>query len=94
MPGILTALLDAANPFATETVRGLEDVVHEHGCAVYLCSTDGSPDREARYLRLLEEQRCAGHLRWSWGSAAGAPRPDMNSAQAAKFRCLDMFFPS
>ena len=27
-----------------------------------------------RLLRLLEEQRCAGHLRWSWGSAAGAPR--------------------
>ncbi len=55
-------VLDAANPFATETVRGLEDVVHEHGCAVYLCSTDGSPDREARYLRLLEEQRVQGIL--------------------------------
>jgi LacI family transcriptional regulator len=51
-------VLDAANPFATETVRGLEDVVHEHGCAVYLCSTD----REARYLRLLEEQRVQGIL--------------------------------
>jgi len=55
-------VLDAANPFATETVRGLEDVVHEHGCAVYVCSTDGSPDREARYLRLLEEQRVQGIL--------------------------------
>ncbi len=55
-------VLDAANPFATETVRGLEDVVHEHGCAVYLCSTDGSADREARYLRLLEEQRVQGIL--------------------------------
>jgi LacI family transcriptional regulator len=55
-------VLDAANPFATETVRGLEDVVHEHGGAVYVCSTDGSPDREARYLRLLEEQRVQGIL--------------------------------
>jgi len=55
-------VLDAANPFATETVRGLEDVVHEHGCAVYVCSTDGSPDREERYLRLLEEQRVQGIL--------------------------------
>jgi LacI family transcriptional regulator len=55
-------VLDSANPFATETVRGLEDVVHEHGCAVYVCSTDGSPDREARYLRLLEEQRVQGIL--------------------------------
>ena len=53
-------VLDASNPFATETIRGLEDAVHEQGCAVVVCSTDGSPDREARYLRLLEEQRVQG----------------------------------
>ncbi len=53
-------VLDASNPFATETVRGLEDAVHEQGSAVVLCSTDGSPDREARYLRWLEEQRVQG----------------------------------
>ncbi len=53
-------VLDAANPFSTETLRGLEDVVHEHGCAVYVCSTDGSAEREASYLRLLEEQRVQG----------------------------------
>ena len=35
-------VLDASNPFSTETVRGLEDAVHEQGCAVVLCSTDGS----------------------------------------------------
>ncbi|MGA3216676.1 MAG: LacI family DNA-binding transcriptional regulator [Acidimicrobiales bacterium] len=53
-------VLDASNPFSTETVRGLEDAVHEQGSAVVLCSTDGSPDREARYLRWLEEQRVQG----------------------------------
>ena len=53
-------VLDASNPFSTETVRGLEDAVHEQGCAVVVCSTDGSPEREARYLRLLEEQRVQG----------------------------------
>jgi LacI family transcriptional regulator len=53
-------VLDASNPFSTETVRGLEDAVHEQGSAVVLCSTDGSPDREARYLRWLEEQRVLG----------------------------------
>jgi LacI family transcriptional regulator len=53
-------VLDASNPFATETIRGLEDAVHEQGCAVVVCSTDGSPEREARYLRLLEEQRVQG----------------------------------
>jgi len=26
--------------------------------------------------------------------AAGAQRPDMHSAQTAKFRCFDIFFPS
>jgi LacI family transcriptional regulator len=53
-------VLDASNPFSTETIRGLEDAVHEQGCAVVVCSTDGSPDREARYLQLLEEQRVQG----------------------------------
>lgn len=53
-------VLDASNPFSTETIRGLEDAVHEQGCAVVVCSTDGSTEREERYLRLLEEQRVQG----------------------------------
>jgi LacI family transcriptional regulator len=53
-------VLDASNPFSTETIRGLEDAVNELGCAVVVCSSDGSPEREARYLRLLEEQRVQG----------------------------------
>jgi LacI family transcriptional regulator len=53
-------VLDASNPFSTETIRGLEDAVHEQGCAVVVCSTDGSSEREERYLRLLEEQRVQG----------------------------------
>lgn len=53
-------VIDASNPFSTETIRGLEDAVHEQGCAVVVCSTDGSSEREARYLRLLEEQRVQG----------------------------------
>ena len=53
-------VLDASSPSSTETIRGLEDAVHEQGCAVVVCSTDGSPEREARYLRLLEEPRVQG----------------------------------
>ena len=53
-------VLDASNPFSTETVRGMEDAVHEQGCAVVVCSTDGSTEREERYLQLLEEQRVQG----------------------------------
>lgn len=53
-------VLDASNPFSTETIRGIEDAVNDQGCAVVVCSSDGSPEREARYLRLLEEQRVQG----------------------------------
>jgi LacI family transcriptional regulator len=53
-------VIDAANPFSTEMVRGVEDAVHEQGSVVMVCSSDGSPDREARYLQLLEEQRVQG----------------------------------
>ncbi len=53
-------VLDLADPFFTETVRGLEDAVHERGSVLMLCSTDGSPEREASYLRMLEEQRVQG----------------------------------
>lgn len=53
-------VLDASDPFSTGSIRGVEDSVHEQGCAVVVCSTDGSHDREARYLRLLEEQRVQG----------------------------------
>ena len=53
-------VIDAADPFSTEMVRGLEDAVHEQGCALMVCSTDGSPERESSYLQLLEEQRVQG----------------------------------
>ena len=39
---------------------GSRTLCNEQGCAVVVCSTDGSPEREARYLRLLEEQRVQG----------------------------------
>jgi LacI family transcriptional regulator len=53
-------VVDLADPFFTETVRGLEDAVHEQGSVLMLCSTDGSPERESSYLRMLEEQRVQG----------------------------------
>lgn len=53
-------VVDLADPFFTETVRGLEDAVHEQGSVLMLCSTDGSPEREASYLHMLEEQRVQG----------------------------------
>src|SRR5437016_402577 len=55
-------MLDVANPFFTEVARGVEDAANEAGYVVILCNSDDSPDKENRYLRVLEEQRTAGIL--------------------------------
>lgn len=55
-------VLDVANPFFTEAARGIEDRLAEAGCMLILCSTDQRPEREARYLRMLEEQGVRGLL--------------------------------
>jgi LacI family transcriptional regulator len=55
-------VLDVANPFFTEVVRGVEDAVNASGYVVMLCSSDDSAEKEGRYLRLLEQQRVLGVL--------------------------------
>lgn len=55
-------VLDVANPFFTEMVRGAESILAELGYVRVLCSSDESPDREAHYVRLLEEHRVEGLL--------------------------------
>jgi LacI family transcriptional regulator len=55
-------VLDVSNPFYTDVARGVEDEASANGFFVILCNSDGSAAREARYLRLLEEQRVAGAL--------------------------------
>ena len=55
-------LLDIANPFFTEIVRGAEHVLREHDYVLMLCSTDESAKREQRYFRVLEEHRVDGIL--------------------------------
>lgn len=55
-------VLDVTNPFFTEVARGVEDVANESGYVVILCNSDNSPEKEGRYLRVLQEQRTAGIL--------------------------------
>ena len=55
-------VLDVMNPFFTEVARGIEDAANEAGYVVILCNSDNSPEKEGRYLRVLEEQRTAGVL--------------------------------
>jgi LacI family transcriptional regulator len=51
---------DIANPFFTDVARGAEDAAMEAGYSVILCNSDARPDREDRYLSILEAQRVSG----------------------------------
>ena len=76
-------LLDIANPFFAEMVRGAEGVLRDKGYVLMVCSTDESVERERRYLRVLEEHRVDGLLdhtgrgrtctRWRSWPARGIP---------------------
>ena len=55
-------VLDVTNPFFTEVARGVEDAANEAGYVVILCNSDSSPEKENRYLHVLQDQRTAGLL--------------------------------
>ena len=59
---IAIVVLDVANPFFTDVVRGAEQVVEEAGSMLVVCNSGESPAREDRHLELLEEQRVGGIL--------------------------------
>ncbi|MGI8867984.1 MAG: LacI family DNA-binding transcriptional regulator [Mycobacteriales bacterium] len=72
-------VLDMANPFFTDVARGVEDRLAESDRILILCSTDESPQREQRYLQLLEEQGVLGIL-------ITPASPDMASIEAVQDR--------
>ncbi|MGC0150879.1 LacI family DNA-binding transcriptional regulator [Chromobacterium vaccinii] len=51
---------DIRNPFFTAVSRAVEDVAYRAGMRVILCNTDENPDKEAMYLRLMQEERVSG----------------------------------
>ncbi|MCD5364448.1 LacI family DNA-binding transcriptional regulator [Chromobacterium aquaticum] len=51
---------DIRNPFFTAVSRAVEDVAYQAGMRVILCNTDENPDKEAMYLRLMQEERVTG----------------------------------
>jgi LacI family transcriptional regulator, galactose operon repressor len=51
---------DNSNPFFAEVAKGVEDAGYEAGVSVILCNSDGSFDRECRYLRLLSDKQVDG----------------------------------
>ncbi|WP_297366566.1 LacI family DNA-binding transcriptional regulator [Acidocella sp.] len=56
--GLIVA--DISNPFFTGVARAVEDEAYKAGLRVILCNTDESPEREAMYLQLMEEERVTG----------------------------------
>jgi LacI family transcriptional regulator len=51
---------DNSNPFFAEVAKGVEDAGYEAGVSVMLCNSDGTFDRELRYLKLLRDKQVEG----------------------------------
>lgn len=71
---VAVVVLDVANPFFTDIVRGVESVVDGTGNMVIVCSSGDDPQREQRQLDQLEEQRVRGVL---ITPAAGGTNPKL-----------------
>ena len=65
-------VLDITNPFYSELARGVEDCAYERGFSVILCDSDGSPDKEALYLELLQSKQVDGILMTPISTEIGA----------------------
>ncbi|MGC4151992.1 MAG: LacI family DNA-binding transcriptional regulator [Propionicimonas sp.] len=55
-------VMDIANPFFADVVRGAEDVLYDHGYSVHVGNSDQRPDREATLLDHFQQQRVRGAL--------------------------------
>lgn len=59
--GMILALMPSiSNPFYSEIVRGIEDVVRQKGYSVFICGTDFNIDKENTYLTLLKQKLVDG----------------------------------
>lgn len=55
-------LMDIANPFFTDVLRGAEDFVYARGYAVHVGNSGLDRDRESAHLELFEQDRVRGVL--------------------------------
>jgi DNA-binding LacI/PurR family transcriptional regulator len=59
---IALLLPDITNPFYAELVNGIQQLMLERDQSMLLCTTNGDPEQEARYLRLLRAKHVDGAL--------------------------------
>ncbi|MEU4673554.1 LacI family DNA-binding transcriptional regulator [Amycolatopsis sp. NPDC023774] len=55
-------MLDGRNPFFTDVAAGMEDAAAEDDLSLFVCNSANLAEREAAYLRRLEQQRVQGVL--------------------------------
>lgn len=53
IPLLALVVPDIGNPYWSAVARAVQDVTDKHGYSVIVCSSDGLPEREARFLRTL-----------------------------------------
>lgn len=67
---------DIRNPFFTAVSRAVEDAAYRAGMRVILCNADEDPEKEAMYLRLMQEERVSGVIFSPTGVTARRFRPE------------------
>ncbi len=53
-------VLDISNPFYAEIAEGVEEVFSSKGYSVFLCNSAYDPEKERKYIYLLQERRVEG----------------------------------
>lgn len=51
---------DIMSSFFPQIIQGIEDVISEESYSAFLCPTNGDPDRERFYMRMLRDKRVDG----------------------------------
>ncbi|SDI14245.1 LacI family DNA-binding transcriptional regulator [Alteribacillus bidgolensis] len=53
---------DISNPLFSEMARTIEDRAHDQGMSVIMCSTDDNPEKEKKYVELLQRKQVDGFI--------------------------------
>ncbi len=65
-------VLDISYPLYSGLARAVEDCAYEQGYNIILCDSDGTPDKEALYLEVLQSKQVDGILMTPIGEEVGA----------------------
>jgi DNA-binding LacI/PurR family transcriptional regulator len=65
-------LIDISYPLYSSLARAVEDCAYEQGYNIILCDSDGTPQKEALYLEVLQSKQVDGILMTPLGEEIGA----------------------